>query len=254
MLTLPYFDISRFIPQLPKFIKNRQLKKNSLITQPVAIKEQVFRNVFVKNLINNNQLRARLPSGDFLTVYADAYDRINSQLIVSDQAEQGLLYLEKGDKIEFFSNLTQSHEYFSFISKVVRIKVKGIKLTYYMSVPRVLKKSRRRVIPRTIVKNHSIIRINGSSFSGRVVDLSANGISLSINGYYPEVLNVGDSLENCSIDIFQPKINDNISFTCNISIRRFDYQSKPERITLIAGVYSHEDRAQEKKIFSYLEE
>ncbi|MFK5986688.1 MAG: PilZ domain-containing protein [Pseudomonadota bacterium] len=255
MLTMPYFDLSRWLlkmPKLPGFLNKKKQRLIKPVKVPIVLKEQVFRNVFVKNLIHQNQLRVRLPSGDFLTVYAQAYDRINSHLIVSDQAEQGLLYLEKGEKVEFFTNLNESHEYFSFTSKVVKIKVKGVKLTYYMSVPRVLKKSRRRVIPRIEVTNHSIIRLNGSSFSGRVVDLSVNGIALAINGYYPEQLEIGDNLDNCTIDIFQPRINDNISFKCSINIKRFDYQSQPERMTYIAGIYTNSDLDQEKKIFSYL--
>ncbi|MFK5893383.1 MAG: PilZ domain-containing protein [Pseudomonadota bacterium] len=265
MLSLPFFNFSRFIPQfsqLPRFLQTRRSsidkkksqKKLHPVLPSVTFKEEVLRNVFVKNLIKHNQLRAFLPSGEILTVYALAYDRINSQLIVSDQAEQGLLYLEEGDKVEFYTDLNETHEYFSFVSKVIKIKVKGIKLTYYMSVPRVLKKSRRRVIPRIEVNNHSIIRIAGSHFSGRVVDLSVNGISFDIHGYYPEPLVIGEDLKDCYIDIFQPRINDNISFNCSINIRRFDYQSKPERLTTIAGIYTNQDIEQEKKIFSYLSE
>ena len=255
MLSLSIFNFSRFLPQrvqLPKFLQPRKKKKLKAVLPPIVLKEQVLRSVFVKNLINHNQLRALLPSGEILTVYATAYDRINSQLIVSDQAEQGLLYLEEGDKVEFYTDLNESHEYFSFVSKVAKIKVKGIKLTYYMSVPKVLKKSRRRVIPRIEVNNHSIIRIAGSHFSGRIIDLSSNGISFAINGYYPEPLTIGDDLTNCSIDIFQPRANDNISFNCSINIRRFDYQSKPERLTTIAGIYNNQDKEQEKRIFSFL--
>ncbi len=220
------------------------------ISPPVVLKEHVLRRIFVKHLINHNQLRAILPGGEMLTVYAMAYDRINSQLVISDQAEQGLLYLEEGDKVELYTDLTEKHEYYSFVSRVVKIKVKGIKLTYYMSVPRELNKSRRRINPRVKINNHSIIRIAGSHFSGNLIDLSVNGISFALNGYYPEPIMVGDDLADCDIDIFQPRINDNISFKCSINIKRFDYHSKPERITTIAGIYTHQDKQQEKKVES----
>ncbi len=277
MLTIPFFNFLPSLPQLPmssrlldfyeaskqkKLLLQNNLKPYNLkpySLKPYSLKHrsvqtEVLRKIFVKHLINHNQLRAYLPSGEILTVFAMSYDRINSQLVVSDQAENGLLYLEEGAKVEFFTDLNETHEYFSFISKVIRIKVKGIKLTYYMSVPKVLKKSRRRVIPRVNVKNHSIIRLDKSHFSGRVVDLSANGISLAIKGYYPDPIAIGDVLENCSIDIFQPRHNDNISFDCSIAIRRVDFQSKPEPMTLIGGIFTNYNKQQEDKVFSYLHE
>lgn len=266
MLTLPHFNFSQFLPelkQLPNFPVSLFhslrffLYKKSLapVLSPVIQKEKVLRNVFVKHLINHNQLRACLPNGEIMTVYANSYDRINSQLLISDQAEQGLLYLETGDKVEFYTDLNETHEYFSFTSKVVRIKVKGVKLTYYMSVPKILKKSRRRIIPRTTIKNHSLIRIAGSHFSGRIIDLSANGISFTIQGYYPDPLIIGENLDDCNIDILQPRVNDNISFKCSVNIRRIDYQSQPERLTTIAGVYvnNNNDKEQDKKLLSFLQ-
>jgi len=273
MITLPHFNFLRFLPQLiqysklpvtlfhnPLFHKSlfsnlrffSKTKKTIQVISPVLSKEKVARKVFVNNLINHNQLRACLPNGEILTVYAKAYDRINNQLVISDQAEQGLLYLEKGDQVEFYSDLNENHEYFSFVSIVTKIKVKGIKLTYYMSVPKVLNKSRRRIIPRTLVKNHSIIRIAGSHFSGRVIDLSANGICFALYGYYPEPLFVGDTIKDCNVDIFQPKVNDNVSFNCSINIRRIDFQSQPERITIIAGTYVNNEEEKEEKIQSFL--
>ena len=177
MLSIPYFNFLPSLPQLPivsEWFKSYETKKQKKLLlkhnlkpynlkpyslKHKSVKTEVLRKIFVKHLINHNQLRAYLPSGEILTVFAMSYDRVNSQIIVSDQAENGLLYLEEGAKVEFFTDLNETHEYFSFISKVTKIKVKGIKLTYYMSVPKVLKKSRRRVIPRVNVKNHSIIRV-----------------------------------------------------------------------------------------------
>jgi len=272
MLSIPYLNFSRFLPQkikLPKLsfswfhhpllhkslFRNLKLfnksKKTTAVITPVAVKEKVSRKVFVKDLIHHNRLRACLQNGEILTVYATAYDRINNHLIVSDQAEEGLFYLEQGDQIEFYTDLNDSHEYYSFVSIVTKIKVKGIKLTYYMSVPKILKKSRRRVIPRKVIKNHSIIRLAGSHFSGRVIDLSENGISLAIDGYYPEPLFVGDNLKDCNVDIFQPKVNDNVSFNCSINIKRIDFQSRPDRVTLIAGTYVNNEEEKEEKILSF---
>jgi c-di-GMP-binding flagellar brake protein YcgR len=275
MLSLPYLNFSQFLPQkvkLPKlgislfhhplFHKSlfqslkffNKSKKISPAITPTALKEKVLRKVFVKDLIKHNRLRVCLPNGEILTVYATAYDRINNHLVVSDQAEQGLFYLEQGDQVEFHTDLNENHEYYSFVSIVAKIKVKGIKLTYFMSVPKELKKSRRRIIPRTIIKNLSLIRIAGSHFSGRVIDLSANGISLAINGYYPEPLLVGDNLNDCNVDIFQPRVNDNVSFNCSINIKRIDFQSKPERVTIIAGTYINSEEEKEEKIFSFLQQ
>ena len=274
MLTLPNFYYSRLLPQMlklpkltislfyhPLFHKSlfrnlkifNKSKKISHNLSPVALKEKVLRKVFVKDLIKHNQLRACLPNGEILTVYATAYDRINNLMVVSDQAEQGLFYLEQGDQVEFYTDLNENHEYYSFVSIVAKIKVKGIKLTYYMSVPKVLKKSRRRIIPRTTIKNHSLIRIAGSHFSGRIVDLSVNGISFAINGYYPDPLSIEDNLKDCNVDIFLPRVNDNVSFNCSIQIKRIDFKSKPERVTMIAGTYINEDIEQEKRILSFLQ-
>ncbi len=252
MLTIPYDRFLDFLPDLSKIQKFLPRFK-SQSTQYLPTEIEVLRAMFVKNLVVNNQLQVRLASGDFLTVTALAYDRINNLLIVSEKADPGLLLLEKGDTVEFYSALDDSHEYFSFFSTVVKTKMKGMELHYYMSVPKRLKKSRRRVLDRKTVENHSIIRIDGSFFSGRLLDISYNGLSCSLNGYYPGELEVGCQLKNCTVDIFQPRINDNISFVCNLQVKRFEYHSRPERCTIIGATYTKTD-GDEKKILRYLED
>jgi|GEM_PF-2459465 len=214
--------------------------------------EEMLRDEFVKNLIRDNHLMVRVASGEILTVTALSFDKINNRLIVSDQAERGILYLELGDKVEFFTLLDEQHEYFSFVSKVAKIKTKGVKLSYHMTVPKVLKKSRRRLLPRIAIQNHSIIRLGDTSFSGSIHDLSLDGIGFSLHGYYPEPLETGDNLDNCKIDIFQPRVNDNISFECSINVRRLQFQAKPERSTLIGGIFTHFSVGKESQVSDFL--
>jgi len=213
---------------------------------------ELLRHEFVKNLLRDNHLMIRIASGDILTVSALSFDKIHNRLIVSDQAERGILYLEEGEKVEFFTMLNDQHEYFSFVSKVAKIKTKGVKLSYHMTVPKKLKKSRRRLLPRVEVNNHSIIRLGETSFSGSIQDLSLDGIGFSLRGYYPEALEIGDNLNDCRIDIFQPRINDNVSFECSINIRRLQYEAKPERATLIGGIFTHFSSGKESQVSDFL--
>jgi len=217
-----------------------------------ANKNELLRNEFVKNLLRDNHLMVRVASGEILTISALSFDKIHNRLIVSDQAERGILYLEEGEKVEFFTMLDEQHEYFSFVSKVAKIKTKGAKLTYHMSVPKVLKKSRRRLLPRIAINNHSIIRLGETSFSGSIHDLSLDGIGFSLRGYYPEPIDIGDHLNHCRIDIFQPRVNDNVSFECSINIRRLQFQAKPERSTLIGGIFTHFSAGKESQVSDFL--
>jgi len=213
---------------------------------------ELLRDEFVKNLLRDNHLMVRVASGDILTVTASSFDKIHNRLIVSDQAERGILYLEAGEKVEFFTLLDEQHEYFSFVSKVAKIKTKGAKLTYHMTVPKKLKKSRRRLLPRIEINNHSIIRLGETSFSGCIHDLSLDGIGFSLRGYYPDPIDIGDNLNNCRIDIFQPRINDNVSFECSINIRRLRFEAKPERATLVGGIFTHFSTGKESQVSDFL--
>lgn len=237
MFSLPFFN---FFTQSDKSQKSG-FSKNEMV-----------RTEFVKNLMRDNHLMVRVASGEILTVTALSFDKVHNRLLVSDQAERGILYLELGDKVEFFTMLDEQHEYFSFVSKVMRIKTKGAQLTYHMSVPKILKKSRRRLLPRIAVNNHSIIRLGDTSFSGSIHDLSLDGIGFALRGYYPEPLDIGSSLDQCQIDIFQPRINDNISFDCSINVRRVQFQAKPERSTLIGGIFTQFSAGKESQVSDFL--
>lgn len=251
MLSFQYkniFDNLADFSSIKQFIPYFKLKNSTLIPS----KTEVMRSLFLKNLIKNNLLQVRVANGDFLTIPALSYDRINSLLVVSEKAEPGLLLLEKGDKVEIFSALDDSHEYFSFIATVEKVRPKGIVLNYYLSVPKLLKKSRRRVTNRKRINNHSIVRIDGSQFAGHLIDMSYKGLGVAIQGYYPGELEVGKLLPNCTVDIFLPRINDNISFSCAIKVMRYDYVSSPERATFIGGTYKNHDGEKNDLIMRYL--
>lgn len=251
MLQIPYKKLTKVLPDftvLHKYFSGSSHHSSQLL----STHSEVLRARFVKNLLRNNTVQVRLADGSFLTVAALSYDRINSLLILPEKAEQGLLLLDQGDVVEIFSALDESHEFFSFASRVVKTRLKGTELHYYMSVPKKLNKSRRRVMPRRKVTNHSIVRINSSFFAGELLDISWNGLAFNLRGYYPGELEADSMLENCSVDIFQPRINDNISFSCDVQIKRFEYHNQPERSTLIAGIYHRKDKSSQKKLLDYI--
>lgn len=198
----------------------------------------VLRERFIRELKRDNHLMVCQTYGEVLTIKAISYDRTLHQVVVSDQAETGILYLEEGDRIEIFTLLDENHEYFSFVSQVEKIKTQGVNLFYFLSVPKLVRKTKRRLVDRVSIEHHSIIRLGETSFSGTIDNLSHDGLGFSLRGYYPEELDIGDPLSRCKIDIFQPRINDNISFECDIIVRRISFAAKPERMTHIGGVFT----------------
>ena len=126
---------------VPNFSFLKQFFPAKDIAQTSRSITDLFRHEFVQSLIKDNNLTVRLFTGELYRVEALSYDRISNQLIISDRSENGILYLDQGDKVEFYTALSNTHEYFSFISRVEKIKILGAKLIYYMSVPKKLSKS-----------------------------------------------------------------------------------------------------------------
>lgn len=227
------------------FIKDSSLSESSV--------SQRQREAFIKNLLQNNYLVIRQFNGEMFRVEALSYDKKRNQIIISDRAEKGLIYLDKGDKVEVYTSLDQEHEYFSFISKVVKVKIKGVRFYYYLNVPAKLQKSTRRIIDRHPVKQHSTIRINHSAHSGQVIDLSKDGIGIALNGYYPLPVDVGYNLEKCHVEILQSNLRKSLSFDCSINVRRISYVKEPERLTIIGGVLTNLAIQSEHQLQHYLE-
>jgi len=237
---------------IPHFTFLKQFFPSQDISKTSRSLNDLFRHEFVQNLLKNNRLTIRLLSGEFYQVEALSYDRPSHQLVISDRAENGFVYLEKGEKVEFYTSVNEDFDYFSFYSRVEKIKTLGNKLIYYMSVPEHMTKKQRRVFYRYPIKHHSIVRIEGTNFSGHVHNLSLNGIGFILNGYYPFPLEIGYDLEGCQIDILQPRINDNIELTCSINVRRIAYVGQPERQTIIGGVINRSTIEQEEQINKFI--
>ncbi len=241
---------------MPKFLNLQQFFVSTKVDKKPSDEPIIYerlRNEFIQSLLMDNFLTIRLYNDDLYVVEAISYDKRNHQIIVSDRTEQGILCLDKGDKVEIYSSLNDGHEYFSFPSQVVKVKNYGVKLIYYFNVPKTLTKTKRRIIPRQKIQNHSIVRIKGTNFNGRINDLSQDGIGFSLRGYYPLDLEIGYNLENCHIEIFQPRSNKSIKLECSVNIRRVSYVVEPERMTIIGGVINRSTIEQEMTIKHFLQ-
>lgn len=234
------------------FPKSMPLVVQSLRQKKTLAENTQIRKEFVSSLLKDNHLTVKMYNGDFYQVEVISYDKKSHQLIISDRAEDGILCLAKGEQVEFYSALNHFHEYFTFKAKVNKIKESGQRLYYGFKVPQTLQKSHRRLVQRKAINHYSFIKINDLNMNGCVLDISDNGIAVSMKGYYPFELESGSIIRGCRIDIFQPQKSLHLVIDCDLKIRRFDYLKTPEASTFLAGIMQLDNPQQQKDLNKFV--
>ena len=193
------------------------------------ILEKLLYDEFVYQLKQDSYLTIHTNSGQGIVSHAVTLDTKRNSLIIAEKNPDGILILERNDPVTVMTQVNADHEVFSFHAKVSNIILDEGEILYEVMIPKRLQKGQRRKGFRINIDSSSEVKLSNSVYSGQLDNLSNNGLLFTIDGYWPEPIEIGESLSQCQV-----KTNF-INFECNVNVRFIQFEPYPARRTLIGG-------------------
>ncbi len=193
------------------------------------VMEKLLRDEFIYQLKQDSYLTIHSASGQTIISHAVTMDTKRNSLIISEKNPDGILILERNDLVTLMTKANDDHEVFSFQAKVNNIILDDGDILYEVIIPQRLQKGQRRKGYRINIDSPSEVKISDSVYAGQVSNLSTKGVLFTIDGYWPEPVEVGESLVKCRIE------TNFIHFDCNVEVRFINFEPYPARRTYIGG-------------------
>lgn len=193
------------------------------------VMEKLLRDEFIYQLKCDSNLTIHSNSGQVIISHAVTMDTKRNSLIIAEKNPDGILILERNDRVTLMTKVNDDHEVFSFQSKVSNIILDDGEILYEVVIPKRIQKGQRRKGYRINIDSSSEVKITDSVYAGQVGNLSNQGVLFSIDGYWPESVEVGESLVKCRIE------TNFIHFDCNVEVRFINFEPYPGRRTYIGG-------------------
>ena len=193
------------------------------------VMEKLLHEEFVYQLKQDSYLTIHSRSGESIISHAITLDTKRNSLIIAEKNHDGILILERNDPVTIMTQVNEDHEVFSFQSKVTNIILDDGEILYEVVIPKRIQKGQRRKGFRINIDSSSEVKLSDSVYSGQLDNLSNNGLLFTIDGYWPEPIEIGESLSQCQV-----KTNF-INFECNVNVRFIQFEPYPARRTLIGG-------------------
>ena len=193
------------------------------------VMEKLLRDEFIYQLKQDSTVSIESTLGKKIISTAITMDTKRNSLILAEKTPNGRLILERNDPVTIVTQTNSNHEVFSFHSKVSNIILDDGDILYEVVIPKRLIKGQRRKGFRINIDSSSEVKLSNSVYSGQLDNLSNNGLLFTIDGYWPEPIEIGESLSQCQV-----KTNF-INFECNVNVRFIQFEPYPARRTLIGG-------------------
>lgn len=210
------------------------------------VMEKLLRDEFIYQLKQDNSLTIMSVSGQCIVSKAITMDRKRDSLIIAEKSPDGVLILERNDPVTVVTQVNSEHEVFSFQSKVSNIILDNGDILYEVMIPKRLEKGQRRNGFRVKVDSPSQVKISDSVYKGQLGNLSSHGLLFSVEGYWPEPVEVGESLVKCAIEM------DFMEFNCHVEVRYINFEPYPGRQTYIGGKLNNISHQQQHQLDNYL--
>lgn len=191
--------------------------------------EKLLREEFIYQLKQDSYLTIHSHSEKMIISHAITLDTKRNSLIIAEKNPEGILILERNDPVTIMTQINEDHEVFSFHSKVSNIILDDGEILYEVVIPKRIHKGQRRKGFRINIDSSSKVKLGGSVYTGQVDNLSNNGLLFTLDGYWPEPIEIGESLTQCHIE------TNFIQFDCNVNVRFINFEPYPARRTLIGG-------------------
>jgi len=191
--------------------------------------EKMLKDELIYQLKQDSYLTIHCASGQMIHSHAITLDTKRNSLIIAEKNPEGILILERNDPVTIITQVNADHEVFSFHSKVNNIILDDGEILYEVVIPKRIEKGQRRKGYRINIDSTSEVEVSHSVYKGQVNNLSNNGLLFSIGGYWPEPIEIGESLVECKV------ATSFIHFECNVEVRFIHFEPYPRRQTLIGG-------------------
>ncbi len=193
------------------------------------VMERLLRDEFIYQLKCDSYLSIHSNSGQIIVSHAVTMDTKRNSLIIAEKNPDGILILERHDPVTIMTQVNDDHEVFSFQAKVNNIILDDGDILYEVLIPKRIQKGQRRKGFRINIDTSSEVKISDSVYAGQVSNLSTKGVLFTIDGYWPEPVEVGESLVKCRVE------TNFIHFDCNVEVRFINFEPYPARRTCIGG-------------------
>ena len=193
------------------------------------VMEKLLRDEFIYQLKQDSYLTIHSHLEKMIVSHAVTLDTQRNSLIIAEKNPAGILILERNDPVTVMTQVNEDHEVFSFHSKVSNIILDEGEILYEVVIPKRIQKGQRRKGYRINIETSSQVKLGDSVYTGQVDNLSNNGLLFAIDGYWPEPIEVGESLNQCHIQ------TNFLHFDCSVNVRFINFEPYPARRTLIGG-------------------
>ena len=210
------------------------------------VMEKLLRDEFIYQLQSDSTLTVCSPGGTSIITRALTMDRKRNSLIVAEQSPDGIMILERNEPVIVMTQANEQHEVYSFHSKVSNIIVDNGDILYEIVIPKRLEKGQRRKDFRVDVESCFTVKIKDSAYEGKVDNLSSNGVLFSLDGYWPEKVEVNHPAIPCEIDM------DFLQLNCHVDVRYINFEPYPGRRTHIGGRITNLQPHQKHQLDNFL--